>query len=507
MHYYPVDIECQGVIIHFVELREYQDLARRRVLTHWGTGKRSVCLVAPTGSGKTVMGLSILESPMRAGRRCLWLTHTKDLIEQSAGKLRQQFGSVGIIAAGHAQTNAALQVASVQTLLARNHWEPFDVVVFDECHHGTAPEWRSVVDRWPHAYLLGLTATPERASGAPLGDLFQVMVVAAHYSELIRDGHLVPLRVLRPESKLDRGLAKTPLEAYQKRGEGRKGFGFARSIEEARRLAAEFSAAGIPSLAVDANTERDERRKAIAMLDTGAAHILWSVYALTEGVDVPSASVGILARSFGHCSTLLQAAGRILRPAPGKSDALLLDLPGVTHEHGVPTADRDYTLQGMPLKRGLAAVKVCQACGYCWDKPGACPRCGFAVTEAREVKPPRIYNAELREVYAGAATPDWAKRAEAQRLLERAREQGFSDYWAKKQYEELFLEPMPELRQLDDVERKKTEYRRLLDVAKSRGHKPGWAAWQYKVTYGAWPPRAWTLSGDLHRELEASGQR
>lgn len=450
------------------------------------------------------MGVSVLDSPMRAQRKCLWLTHTKDLIEQSAEKLRAHFGQVGLIAAGHPLIRAPLQVASIQTLLARDHWEPFDVVVFDECHHGTAPEWRGVVDRWPHAYLLGLTATPERATGTPLGDMFQAMVVAAHYSELIRDGYLVPLRVLRPESQLDRGLAKTPLEAYQARGEGRKGFGFARTIEEATRLAREFTAAGIPSAVVDAGTSRDERRRAIAMLDAGELRILWSVYALTEGVDVPSASVGILARSFGHASTLLQAAGRVLRPAHGKRDALLLDLPGVTHEHGVPTADRDYTLQGMPLKRGLAAVKVCQACGYCWDKPGACPRCGFAVVEAKEPKPPRIYNAELREVYAGAATPDAAKRVEAARLLERARERGYSDYWAKRQYEELFLEPMPELRALDDVERKKTEYRRLLDVAKSRGHKPGWAAWQYKVTYGSWPPKSWTLSSDLHRALNTS---
>lgn len=478
-------------------LRDYQNLARRRVLTHWGMGRLRVCLVAPTGSGKTVMGISVLESPMRAGKRCLWLTHTKDLIDQSAARLREAFGRVGIIAAGEpSDRDAQLQVGSVQTLVARDHWEPFDVVVFDEAQHSTAPEWRGVVDRWPHAYLLGLTATPERATGAPLGDVFQAMVIAAHYSELIRAGHLVPLRVLRPESRLERGIALTPLDAYRQRGEGRSGFGYARSIEEARRLAAEFSAAGIPSECVDANTDREVRRAAIERLGSGQLRILWNVYALTEGVDVPSASVAILARSFGHASALLQTAGRILRPAPGKRDALLIDLPGVTHEHGVPVEDRDYTLQGMPLKRALAAVHVCQSCGYCWDKPGSCPRCGFVLVEEQRAapKPIRIYNAELREVYCGAETPSWAKEAEAKRLLATAKERGLSDYWAMKQYEELFLEPMPALRELDDVERKKSEYKRLAELAQKRGHKPGWAAWQYKVTYGSWPPRNWTVS-------------
>jgi DNA repair protein RadD len=469
------------------------------VLTHWGMDRLRVCLVAPTGSGKTEMGAAILESPMRAGKRCLWLTHTKDLIDQSTKRLTAKFGRVGVIAAGEpSDPGAALQVGSVQTLHARDHWEHFDVVVFDECAHSTAPEWRSVVDRWPHAYLLGLTATPERATGAPLGDVFSAMVVAAHYSELIAAGHLVPLRVLRPDSRLDRGIAVTPLKAYQERGEGRSGFGYARTIEEAQKLAAEFTAAGIPSACVDANTDREVRRAAIRDLEHGRVRILWNVYALTEGVDVPRASIAILARSFGHASGLLQTAGRILRPCAGKTDALLIDLPGVTHDHGIPTQDREYSLDGMPLKKGMPAVKVCQSCGYCWDKPGQCPRCGFAVIEpqAAEKKPVRIYNAELREVYAGAATPAEAKAAEAARLLTAARERGFSDYWASKQYEELFLEPMPELRDMNDIERKKKEYQRLLELAGKRGHKPGWAAWQYKVTYGSFPPRAWTLSGN-----------
>jgi superfamily II DNA or RNA helicase len=82
--------------------------------------------------------------------------------------------------------------------------------------------------------------------------------------------------------------------------------------------------------------------------------VLTNVNTLTEGVDVPEARTCILARSFGHVGGYLQAAGRVLRAAPGKESAVVVDLTGATIRHGLPTTDRTYSLSGRAISGGAA---------------------------------------------------------------------------------------------------------------------------------------------------------
>lgn len=450
-------------------LRDYQQTAVADVFSAPG----HVCLVAPTGSGKTRMGVAVLSE---ITDRSVWVVHRRELLQQARDVL-----------------DAAGLLHRVTPITAQSSERPrASVVLYDECHHYAADEWSAIADTYPDAWRIGLTATPERADGRALGSLFDRMVVAAKYSDLIRDGHLVPCRILRPESGLERGLALDPVDAYRKHAADRSGFVFVPRIDEARALAERFTAAGIPTAAIDAGTPEAERDAAISALRSGDLRLLTNVYALTEGVDVPTASVCILARAVGHVSQYLQIAGRVLRTAPGKTDALLIDLPGVSHEFGSPTEDRIYSLDGVGIRLASASVTTCLHCGASYETgPLACPECGFQ-KPTEDYKPLLIYNAELREVYLGAATADDAKHREYARLRSVQRAKSWSLDWVAREYRRLFG-CAPDFGDVPAEERREY-FAQMREHAAERGFKPGFAAARYRNLFGEWPPRAWSYS-------------
>lgn len=463
-------------------LREYQRRAVEAVLHKWANEAREGLLVMPTGSGKTETGAAVIGEALKFGKRCMWTTHTQELVEQSQARLHRSLGvPVGIVAAGYRPTDAMVQVASIQTLVARGCRPDAQVVIPDEAHHMMASKWNEVLHHYRGAFLLGLTATPERADGLPMGDIFKWLYPGVDYSTLLAESNLVPCRVFRPQGLL-KGLADDPVSAYLQWGEGRSGFVYVRTVPEARRLADEFCKKGIPALAVD--FESPDRDGRIAALRNGEVKLLVNVYTLTEGVDVPQASLCMLARGVGHISIFLQMVGRVLRPAPGKVDAIVLDLPGMTHDFGLPTEDREYSLTGEGIRRklGAPAVKVCQKCGLSFISIAVCPRCGFRAPE----KKVRVYGVPMTQAEA-QQVPEATKLEEWSRIQAIAAAKGFSDAWAMRVYREKFGERPVKF----SDERRQAEYAALKEKAVQLGYAPGWARFRYKATYGAFPPRAW----------------
>ncbi len=332
-------------------LRPYQARAVDGVRGHWAAGTSAVCLVAPTGAGKTRLGEELVDG---AGA-VVWIAHRRELVMQTAARLRSRFGktAVGVIMPGEYETrDAKIQVATVQTLLARKTLPPCDRLVLDEAHHYAAEEWSRMARSYPKATTLGLTATPERKDGEPLGDIFGALVVAAHYSELIADGFLVPARVYRPASNLGNDLAQDPFDAWRGCSDGSQAFVFCARVQIARELAQRFRDSGITAALIECNTPKRERDDLLSRFRQGTIRVLTNVNTLTEGVDVPEARTVILARAFGHVGGFLQAAGRVLRPAKGKPDAIVVDLTGSTIRHGLPTDDRVYSLSGRAISGG-----------------------------------------------------------------------------------------------------------------------------------------------------------
>lgn len=438
-------------------LRPYQLDAIERVREAMRAGKRRVVLVIPTGGGKTRIGADIVRQAVARGSRVLWLAHRTELIDQTARTLIEYGLEVGVLAASSALAVAAsapVQVCSIQTLLARQLRPPAELIIWDEAHHASegAEEWASLLDAYKGVAMLGLTATPERGDGKGLAPLFEAIVVGVTVRALTEAGYLAPCEVVRPAVLLKPNhLAQTPLDAYRKAANGMQGFLFARNVDEAQAYAAEFSAAGIPALAISAGTKAAERTAALEMFRAGVIKILANVYIFTEGTDLPQAQVCILARGASSPGIYLQMVGRVLRPHPGKTAAMLIDLRGISHIHGMPEDERVYSLEGKAI--ALAESSPCKVCSAAL--PGGaypCAACGY-MPEAGEGDPAET------EVDNVALVKFARKIAES-----RAQRWETCVRWVRQ--------------------------------AKWSGHKIGYVRHKWRAVYGAEIPRSWVLEAD-----------
>ncbi len=421
-----------------LKLRRYQADAVERCRAAYAAGARRVVLVSPTGSGKTHMGCFIAMSALAKGRRILWLAARRELVDQARKEMPVP---AGVILSGRTPSDAPIQIASVQTITARETRPSAAFIVQDECHHSVASTHRAIIEAYPSAFVLGLTATPERGDGAALGDVFDDIVQGPSVRELVRLGRLVPCDVIAPVSRGD-ALGCEPVEAWRRFAPGRPGFLFAKTVEQSKQLVRQFREVGISAEHVDGKTSKKIRDHAVQRFREGQTDVLSSVGVFTEGFDVPRAEVCMLARAPAHASTYLQMVGRVLRTSPEKGRALLLDLHGVVHVHGLPEDERTYSLEGVPITDTEAAepIRQCSKCGAVFRPRPECPRCGF-------VLPP----------------------PESPKVVER------------------------ELKKIDkpntDVFEASATYRHLISYAREMGYKPGWADHRFKQMFGRWPKR------------------
>lgn len=404
--------------------RDYQVRAVEDCRREFAARHRSVLLVVPTGGGKTMIGSMVVAGALARHRRVLWLAGRRELVDQAAARMPVP---AGVIMAGRAgDASSPVQVASIDSLRERDVPEA-DLIVVDEAHHATAATWRRLLERQPRAKVLGLTATPVRHDGAALGDVFDAMVLGPSIAELTRMGHLVPCEVIAP-AKQGR-LAMDPAQAWLQRAEGRPGFAFHRSVAESQRYVAELRERGVAVEHVDGETPIGIREAAIEAFRGGELECLSSVGVYTEGVDVPRAQVCLLARGCGHAGIYLQMVGRVLRPYSGKHSALVIDLRGSVHDHGLPDADRAWSLegvQGVPTQR--KSLHQCAQCGCVWaTSERECPRCGYAP----EIKPQQVSERALIAVKPPLRPNARPSRIveHAQQLREIARVRGYASGW------------------------------------------------------------------------------
>ncbi len=472
--------------------RPYQENAVNNVFYEW-ENVRAVCLVAPTGAGKTVMAEMTVRRILAMGKRVVFFAHRTELIDQTFERFSKAFpGLVGKVqASSELEPGKPIQVASIQTCLKRSFWPEADFVILDECHHYESEQWQAVDAHYAESKVVGLTATPARQDGRAL-DTYQALVVAAHYSELLRDGYLAQCKAYQPPQILKNGLAQDPLKAWRLYNPRQlTTFAFGRSVKYCAQQVEIFKNAGISAAQVSYKTPTNERRYIIDCARDGKIKVLWSDTALTEGVDIARAKCAILARGFQHATPYLQAGGRILRPWQNET-AILIDLCGSTLIHGLPTEDRTYSLDGKHgiQRTTIAALKNCPKCGATiLAAYQDCPECGFHFA-TKEQRAPKIWDLELREAYLGDATAPEKKHAEWLRLLGLSSERGWGISFALKEYHKLFADT-PDM-SIIGWERKLEEFKQLRAFAKSRGFKDGWAAVRWKQMFGSWPPKKWS---------------
>jgi superfamily II DNA or RNA helicase len=369
-------------------------------------GLRRLILVGPTGFGKTTVAAEILDGAARKGKYSLFLAHRKELIDQCAVRLFETGIEFGIIRANDPRRRpwANVHVASIQTLVNRELRRDPDLIFIDEAHRAKAKSYRNVLSRYPRAVVIGLTATPQRTDGQGLGDIFQAIVEGPGTADLTEAGRLVPARVFAPPPPSLDGVAVTRLGDYdgkqlseavdkpklvgdivqhfQRIAPNRKAILFAAGIEHSQHIVESFRASGINAEHLDGTTPADERAHIVKRLKSGETQIVANVDVLTEGFDEPTVSAIILARPTKSLTKYLQAVGRGLRLARGKSDCIILDHAGCIHEHGMYDDPREWTLAGRKKKSGAVIdlavnVKVCPVCFAVCPKQAKQCECGY----------------------------------------------------------------------------------------------------------------------------------
>lgn len=389
-----------------IELRLYQREVLDRAMWLLGSGKR-VLMQMPTGSGKTITAGRLIQ--LASANSNVWFVcHRREIIRQASRTLAGFGIDHGIIAQGaEREYDKPVQVASVQTLnFRRQHNIPApDVIVWDEAHHIVAKTWLRIMNMFPEAKHIGLTATPERLDGRGLDEVFDEIVLGPSIQWLIDNGHLSNYKMFVPsepdltaarvaqgdyhKGDLDK-IMNTPvligdaLDHYQRIAPGSRALAFAASVAHSKALVEKFNSSGIPAAHVDGKTPDTVRDAAIVDLEAGRIKLLSNFGVFGEGFDLPAIDCVILLRPTKSLQMYLQMVGRGLRASDGKDSAVLLDHSGLFHSFGTPAYDWDWKLGGGALKRRRAAAlanreytRHCPECSHAHPIASECPECGF----------------------------------------------------------------------------------------------------------------------------------
>lgn len=442
-------------------LRHYQQQAISDLRGAYRDGARAPLLVLPTGGGKTIVMAEIMRSLAARGRSALVLVHRRELIAQTSRKLGLAGVDHGIIAAGVTGANASIQVASVQTLarrLAGVKTSP-DLVLVDEAHHATAGSWLRVLQHWPDALRLGVTATPVRLDGRGLSAVFDRLIHGPSVADLIYTGYLTVPKIYAPPQRADlsritkRGgdfaagdaaerldrptVTGDAIEHYTRLASGQPAIVFCCTTQHAEHVAASFSAAGHSAATLLGSTQPEQRDRLVQQFAAGDLQLLVTVDVVSEGFDVPAASCAILLRPTASLGLYLQQVGRVLRPAPGKQAAVILDHVGNVHRHGFPDDLRDWSLDDR-LRTGRGggqpapSVRTCTTCFAAFKPAPVCPCCG-APCAPEPKRAMRQVDGELKELQRVNAQLRATERKRARtlpELLAVARARGYSPGWA-----------------------------------------------------------------------------
>jgi superfamily II DNA or RNA helicase len=195
-----------------MKLRPYQTEAMTKARASYAAGARSVLVVAPTGSGKTVLAAACAKSALDRGGCVLFIVPRREIVKQTVAKLEALGLDPSIVAAGlDRQRDERVTVCMAQTMVRRpaDCVKPPTLVIVDEAHLAVADTYRRILERWPSARSLLLTATPCRTDGRGLGEIADQMVETTGTRQLIADGHLVPPVVWSAKTPDMKGIRKT----------------------------------------------------------------------------------------------------------------------------------------------------------------------------------------------------------------------------------------------------------------------------------------------------------
>ena len=397
-----------------ITLRDYQKKAVDEVFNYICNNKGNPVVIAPTGSGKSILIAEIIRKSLKwwPGTRILMLTHQKELIEQDMDKLKKIAPELdmGVYSASLKSKDASHDVtfASIQSI-CKNKEDRFNVVLVDECHlinNNESGNYRSYLGML-NCRVIGFTATPYRlGQGMIVGEdtIFDHYIETISILEMQKKGYLSRLSSKTTSITLDvAGVSK--LNGEFKQGELDKKVNtldnneaivnelanyitmqgvkhmivFCTSVEHAYSIKSLMNQKEIPTVCVEGAMDKATREKAIEEFTSGKALCATNVNVLSIGFDYPDIDCVVMLRPTLSTALYVQQAGRGLRIAPNKDRCLLLDFAGNVRRHGpigmlssIPKDKMKGEGTGIPpmktcpecLELLLASTRVCPTCGH-----------------------------------------------------------------------------------------------------------------------------------------------
>lgn len=340
-----------------VELRDYQREAVAAIEREWHEGRDRTLLVQATGTGKTVVFGQVARDMVDSGSRVLVLAHREELLNQAADKLGGLYGlECGLEMAQSHDDGSQVLLGSIQTIGRENRLatfapDEFGAVIVDEAHHTLADSYMRIIEHFRLAYVLGVTATPDRGDRKALGKVYDSIAYEYGLARAVNEGHLcrivaktVPLEIdasALKESHGDYTLSSAGAvvgvklddiaDAIASEARNRHTVVFLPLVQIAKDMAEKLRERGIRAEEVDG--ESADRKEVLARFESGQTQAICNAMLLTEGWDAPICDCVVVLRPTKVRSLYAQMVGRGTRLYPGKENLLLLDFLWLTGEH------------------------------------------------------------------------------------------------------------------------------------------------------------------------------
>lgn len=401
-----------------VQLRPYQQRVVDSIRRALNAGMKTPCASVATGGGKTWILTTMAQTFTQKIKRCLTLTHVKELVGQLSAAASHIGLDHGVYAASldRRDTKHMYLIAQIQSVHKRMFdLGAFDVVFVDECHlisDEDSSMYQRALDTLrsmnPDVRVVGLSATPFRMKEGLVygpGKMFEACVEHVTMRELIETGYLTPLIGKNADRKFDasalhmRGgdfiageledfmadqikVSQAVGELVTQCSDRKRALVFSSGNKHSRMIVDELTKLGQAAALVNGEMGITERDTVISASRSGAVKYLVNCAVLTTGYDDPAIDCVAILRPTRSPGLLLQMAGRGLRLSPGKASCLILDYGGcLSHFGPLDMIENSVRATGSAKEPGACPTKTCPECsrvihaarmtcdcGYVWTK-------------------------------------------------------------------------------------------------------------------------------------------
>jgi DNA or RNA helicases of superfamily II len=447
------------------KLYDYQQKLVDQARNELAKGHKSILLISPAGSGKSVVIAEIARLTTAKGGRVMFTVHRQELVSQIIQTFKGNDVNLDLC--------TIMTVGKIKNRM--DHLPKPSLIITDETHHSKAKTYQQIYEFYADVPRLGFTASPWRMNGAGFEDVYETMVEGPTVEWLIANNKLAPYtyysvklvndQKLKKSStgdytnkSIDDAIGKTifgdVVKTYQDKVNGQKTIIYAHDIEYSKMTAQAFRDAGIEAVHCDSKTPKGERNRIMRDFKAGKIKVLCNVDLISEGFDVPDCSCVIMLRPTQSLVLDIQQSMRCMRYKPDKK-ATIIDHVANYKRFGMPDTPRQWDLKGWKKNKKKKSDNLgppIKTCNHCFAVVPAqcriCPICGKEIEidadglqEDKQAKIEKIsefkFTTNYEEVRLAKKKPEDAKNMKE--LYAMAKAKHFKSGWAFVQGKRLGL--------------------------------------------------------------------